>query len=70
MSTKIEETVETLRSTISDEQLDTMVNRFTLSDAIRLGSTVTDQAYEWGNGETACALTAAALSSKAAGYMK
>ena len=65
-ATKIDKAVES----ISAEELEKVVNRFTLSDAIRLGSTVTTQSYDWGDGETACALTAGALAAKAAGYLK
>jgi hypothetical protein len=43
---------------------------YSLADAIREGSTVSDQAYNWGNGDTACALTAAVISAKARGYIK
>jgi len=42
---------------------------YTLADAIREGSTVTDQAYNWGNGDTACALTAGVIAAKARGYI-
>ncbi len=65
-TTKFDKAVES----ISAEELEKVVNRFTLSDAIRLGSTVTTQSYDWGDGETACALTAGALAAKAAGYLK
>lgn len=43
---------------------------YTLADAIREGSTVSEQAYNWGNGETACALTAAVIAAKARGYIQ
>ncbi len=42
---------------------------FTLADAIRQGSTVSAQAYAWGDGTTACALTAAVIGAKANGYL-
>jgi len=41
----------------------------TLATLIREGSMVSKQAYNWGDGETACALTAAALSAKARGLI-
>lgn len=41
----------------------------TLADLIRLGSTNTEQAYNWGNGDNACALTAAWLGARALGYI-
>lgn len=42
---------------------------YTLADAIREGSTVSDQAYAWGNGDTACALTAGVIAAKARGFI-
>lgn len=42
---------------------------YTLADAIREGSRVSEQAYNWGDGDTACALTAAVISAKARGYL-
>jgi len=43
---------------------------YSLADAIREGSTVSDQAYNWGDGDTACALTAAVIAAKSRGYIK
>lgn len=43
--------------------------QFRLSDAIREGSSVTKQAYTWVNGDALCALSAAAASAKARGYL-
>lgn len=46
-----------------------VVAGYTLADAIREGSSVTEQATGWGDGESkACALTAAATAVKARGY--
>jgi hypothetical protein len=42
---------------------------FRLSDAIREGASVTEQAYGWGDGATACALHGAVISARARGYM-
>lgn len=42
---------------------------YTLADAIREGSRVSEQSYNWGDGDTACALTAAVISAKARGYL-
>jgi hypothetical protein len=47
-----------------------VIGNYTLADAIREGCMVTDQAYEWGNGDTACALSAAVIAAQARGYMK
>jgi hypothetical protein len=57
------ETLELLSSI--DEKVTT---GYTLADAIREGSTVTGQAYSWGQGETACALSAAYLAARARGW--
>jgi len=48
-------------------ELSTM--EYTLADAIRAGSRVSNQAYTWGDGETACALTAAVIGAKAMAYL-
>ena len=59
---------EQLKADLGEIELRTM--QYTLADAIREGASVTDQAYNWGDGaETACALTAAVLSAKARGYI-
>jgi hypothetical protein len=43
---------------------------YTLADAIREGSTVSKHNhYGWGNGETACALTAGVIAARARGYL-
>jgi hypothetical protein len=43
---------------------------YTLADAMREGSTVSRQEVGgWGDGETACALTAASIAAKARGYI-
>lgn len=58
-----------LRSTLGEIELG-VLTRYTLADAIREGSTVTRQAYGWGSGEQACALSAAYLAAKARGYVE
>lgn len=47
-----------------------VLTKYTLADAIREGSTVSSQSYNWGNGERACALSAACISAAARGYIK
>jgi len=42
---------------------------YTLADAIREGSRVSEQAYNWGDGESACALTAAVIGAKSRGFL-
>ncbi len=47
-----------------------VTTKYTLADAIREGASVTRQAYNWGDGqETACALSAAAISARARGLL-
>jgi hypothetical protein len=65
---KIDEKAEELQKTI-DEIGMSVYTGYTLADAIREGSSVSKQAYDWGNGETACALTAAVIAAKARGYV-
>lgn len=59
---------------IIDEIGDKVENeRFTLADAIRLGSRVTDQKIgSWydDDGSTACALSAAYIAARARGFIK
>lgn len=47
-----------------------VLTNYTLADAIREGSTVSRQEYDWGSGDSACALSAAAISAAARGYVK
>lgn len=65
---KIDEKAEELQKTI-DEIGMSVYTGYTLADAIREGSSVSKQVYDWGNGETACALTAAVIAAKARGYV-
>jgi len=71
--TKTDEKVEELRIQISAQDADEVANldrmNYRLSDAIREGSSVTDQAKNtWGNGDNACALHAGLIAAKARGY--
>lgn len=65
---KVAELSEQLMAELGEIELRTM--EYTLADAIREGSTVSTQAYSWGNGETACALTAGVIAAKARGYIQ
>lgn len=58
---------ENLKKDLGEIELRTM--EYSLADAIREGSSVSKQAYNWGDGETACALTAAVIAAKARGYV-
>jgi phage gp29-like protein len=64
---KVDELKEILKAT-EVKELEDM--KFTLADAIREGSSITEQAHGWGTGENACALHAAVISAKARGYME
>lgn len=61
----VETISEELRKEI--EEAGDNVSRFSLADAIRLGSNGTEQARNWGDEGSACALSAAALACKAKG---
>lgn len=51
-------------------EIEARTKKFSLADAIRMGSTVTTPAVgNFGNGESACAMTAAVIAARAAGYM-
>lgn len=57
--------VDELRKEI--DEVGERVEKFSLADAIRLGASKTDQSYNWGNEENACAMSAAAIACKAHG---
>jgi hypothetical protein len=80
--TKIEEKALELRDNIiadmglDDEtmkdlgEIELRTMEYTLADAIREGSTVSKQAVgSWGDGESACALTAAVIAARSRGYI-
>ncbi len=61
LSTKSEE--------ISVEKLEEMTKNPTLQDFIRLGASVTKPAEGWGEGETACALSAGVIGAMATKWL-
>lgn len=65
---KIDEKTDELKQQLGEIEMDVLTN-FTLADAIRAGSQVTEKATGWGNGETACALSAGYLAARAMGYV-
>lgn len=65
---KVDEKVDELKGMLADIELDVLTS-YTLADAIREGCKATSQANGWGDGETACALTAATLAAKARGFV-
>lgn len=66
---KADELTEILKSDLGEIEMNVLTN-YTLADAIREGSKVTDQAYAWGNGDTACAMSAAVIAATARGFIK
>lgn len=76
MSTISEEKVVELQTvieqdTISEEQAKSLrrMTTYRLSDAIRSGSRVSEQAQGWGDGDAMCAMHAAVVDAHARGYM-
>lgn len=73
MTTTIEKrfapAVEGLKEMLSEIE-EKVVTGYTLADAIREGSQTSSQAYDWGVGSSACALSAAAIAATARGYIK
>lgn len=70
MTNKIDEKTEELRKELGEIEMDVLSQGYTLADAIREGSQVTEQAHAWGTGATACALSAAYLAARARGFIK
>lgn len=69
MSTVKPMTEDEIITALRESELEVMTS-YTLADAIREGSTVTDQSVGgWGAGPNACALSAAYLATKARGYI-
>ena len=66
---KIDEKTEELRKELANIELDVMTQGYTLSDAIREGCKVTDKEEGWGDGNTACTLSAGYLAAKARGLI-
>jgi hypothetical protein len=60
---------EETKTTLGNIELDLLTKPYSLADAIRDGIKVTNKARGWGNGESACALTAASIAAKAKGLL-
>lgn len=65
---RTEEKVNELREMLGEIELD-VTTSYTLADAIREGSKVSEQANGWGQGDTMCAMHAAVAAAAARGYM-
>lgn len=57
-----------LAESITPEELESATRTLTVSDAMRLGSTVTTQTKGWGTDTTACALASARIGASVAKY--
>ena len=57
-----------LRREMGEVELEVLTT-YTLADAIREGCQVTKQEYGWGDGATACAMTAAAVAARSRGLL-
>ena len=51
------------------EQVEAAATTYTLADAIREGCQVTEQAFSWGDGATACAMSSAVIAAKSRGLL-
>lgn len=57
------------RAELANIELDLLTKPYSLADAIRDGGKVTTKAIGWGDGQSACALTAASIAAKAKGLI-
>lgn len=69
MNNTIEEVFTEPLAKMQESIQDIPVATYTLADAILDGSNFTEQAFNWGGGEKACALSAAAIAAKAHGFI-
>jgi len=65
---RTEEKVDELREMLGGIEMDVLTS-YSLADAIREGSKVSDQAQGWGQGDKMCAMHAAVTAAVARGYM-
>lgn len=66
---KVEEKIDELKGIFDAtevKELDRL--NYRLSDAIREGSKVSEQAHAWGDGDSACAMSAAIMAARARGF--
>lgn len=57
-----------LRAELGEIEME-VTTSYTLADAVREGCQVTEQEYGWGDGATACAMTAAIVAARSRGFM-
>lgn len=70
MAKTVDEKVDELRETLGDLELKVLTEGPTLASLIRCGTRVTAQARNWGDGDTACTLSAAFLAARTLGIVK
>lgn len=61
---KVEELTALRMAELGEIELNVLSRPLTVGDLIREGSTVTNKAVGWGNGDNACALHAAVISAR------
>jgi hypothetical protein len=66
--TTTKEKADELREMLGDIEVDVLTS-YTLADAIREGSMVSEKAHGWGSGAKQCAMHAAVTAAIARGYM-
>lgn len=69
VKTTVDRKVDQLAEELKGIELDVMTEGLTLSKLIRLGTRVTAKERGWGDGETACTLSAAYLAARALGVV-
>lgn len=65
---KIDEKASELNEMLGEIELN-VIGNYSLADAIREGSHVTTQAHTWGDGDNACALSAAVIAARRRDYL-
>lgn len=58
-----------MKADLANIELDLLTKPYSLADAIRDGGKVTTKAIGWGDGQSACALSAASIAAKAKGLL-
>lgn len=67
---EVDNPVEQISKIASNDELEAMTRSLTFMDALRIGSKVTNQEYNWGSGNQACALSAARIGAQATGWVR
>lgn len=70
MSKTVDEKTEELRKELAGLDLKVLTEGATLASLIRLGTRVTAKERNWGNGDTACTLSAAFLAARTLGIVE